>query len=199
MTLASPESQHMPADQPFAHIRHVKKRGFLAAFSQCGNVTRAAEAAGCDRHSHALWLKKDPDYAEAFQEAKAMASDRIEQEIYRRGVEGWDEPVWYEGRQVGMIRRYSDTLLIFLAKGNMPEKYKDRAEHNHTLSPAMAALYAEWQRVRDHPEDANGTQSALEASLADWQPAFVPGLDDEEPGGVGAYDEATHDDYDGKG
>jgi hypothetical protein len=183
----------MPAHQPFAHIRHVKKRGFLAAYSQCGNVTRAAEAAGCDRHSHALWLKKDTDYYQAFQEARAMACDRIEQEIYRRGVEGWDEPVWYEGRQVGMLRRYSDTLLIFLAKGNMPEKYKDRAEHSHTLSPAMAALYDEWQRVRDHPEDANGTQSALEASLADWQPAFVPALDEDGPAAGGSYNEAIDD------
>jgi hypothetical protein len=151
MTRASLEPQQMPAHQPFAQIRHLKKRGFLAAFSQYGNVTRAAEAAGCDRHSHALWLKKDPAYAEAFEQAKAMACDRIEQEIYRRGVEGWDEPVWYEGRQVGMLRRYSDTLLIFLAKGMMPQKYRDRAEHSHALSPAMAALNAEWQRLRDHP------------------------------------------------
>jgi hypothetical protein len=193
---ASLQPQQMSAHQPFAQIRHLKKRGFLAAFSQCGNVTRAAEAADCDRHSHALWLKKDPDYAEAFEEARAMACDRIEQEIYRRGVEGWDEPAWYEGRQVGVIRRYSDTLLIFLAKGMMPEKYKDRAEQNHTLSPAMQALYAEWERVRDHANEGNATQPALEASFAGWRPEFVPGLDDEGPGGVGPYDETIDDDYD---
>ena len=35
----------------------------------------------------------------------------------------------YQGSQVGTVRRYSDTLLIFLLKGRRPEKFKDRVAH----------------------------------------------------------------------
>ena len=34
-------------------------------------------------------------------------------------------------QQVGTVREYSDTLLIFLLKGWKPEKYKDRREVFH--------------------------------------------------------------------
>ena len=42
--------------------------------------------------------------------------ERLETEAQRRAVEGWDEPVFHEGREVGKKRRYSDTLLIFTLK-----------------------------------------------------------------------------------
>ena len=32
------------------------------------------------------------------------------------------------GKQVGTVKRYSDTLLMFLLKGRRPEKFKDRHE-----------------------------------------------------------------------
>ena len=127
---------------PFLEIRHVKKRALLASYSQCGNLSHAAVTAGCDRRTHYDWLHTDSAYAAAFEQAKAMACDRIEQEIHRRGVEGWEEPVYHGGQQVGVVRRYSDTLLIFLAKGMMPAKYRDRHEVTHDLV-GLAGQYAE--------------------------------------------------------
>ncbi len=42
-------------------------------------------------------------------------------------MEGVEEPVrWYKGEAGGMVRKYSDVLLIFLLKGLRPDKYKDR-------------------------------------------------------------------------
>ena len=44
-------------------------------------------------------------------------------------MEGWEEPVgWYKGEAGGTVRRFSDTLLIFLLKGAAPEKYRERLE-----------------------------------------------------------------------
>ena len=37
-----------------------------------------------------------------------------------------EEPVFYQGEVVGSVRKFSDTLLMFLLKGNRPDKYKDR-------------------------------------------------------------------------
>jgi hypothetical protein len=46
-------------------------------------------------------------------------------EIRRRAIEGWNDPVYQMGQRVGSVRKYSDVLLIFLAKRLMPE-YRDK-------------------------------------------------------------------------
>lgn len=107
-------------------IRHRKKRAFLAAHSEVGNITQAAEIAGIDRRTHYDWMESDPVYVEAFRDAEMQAADRLEAEARRRAVEGVDEPVFYGGKPCGTIRKYSDTLLIFLLKGALPEKYRER-------------------------------------------------------------------------
>ncbi len=84
--------------------------------------------------SHYRW-QSDSDYCEAFDRAKHEAADRLEDEAWRRAVEGVEEPVgWYKGKQGGVVHRYSDTLLIFLMKGLMPERYGDRVEVGGTLA-----------------------------------------------------------------
>lgn len=116
-----------------------KKRAFLAAYAQVGNVTQAAELADVARSSHYEWMK-DPAYAEAFKAAEEQAGDRLEQEARRRAVQGVEKPVYQGGKQVGVVREYSDTLLIFLLKGARPEKYKDRVHQEHTGQIAVKKL-----------------------------------------------------------
>jgi hypothetical protein len=41
----------------------------------------------------------------------------LEAEARRRAVQGWDEPVFHQGRKVGTIRKYSDRMLEILLKG----------------------------------------------------------------------------------
>jgi len=113
-----------------------KRKAFLAAFAEVGTITRAAEIAKVTRQAHYLWMK-DPEYAEAFAQAEQQACDRLEQEARRRAVEGVEEPVFHRGKQCGVVRKYSDTLLIFLLKGAMPEKYKDR--HAHDVNANVSA------------------------------------------------------------
>lgn len=112
----------------FNMILHHKKRAFLVAYSEVGNISRAAEIAGVSRQIHYHWLKEDTDYEEAFMQADQQACDRLEQEARRRAVEGVTKPVYQGGKQVGTVQEYSDTLLIFLLKGARPEKYKDRLQ-----------------------------------------------------------------------
>ncbi len=103
---------------------------FLAALKETGNITAAAKAASIARRSHYEWLA-DPDYAGRYREAMDVAIDALEQEARRRAVDGSPEPVFFQGKPVGAIRKYSDTLLIFLLKGHRPEKYRDRYEIKH--------------------------------------------------------------------
>ncbi len=112
-----------------APTTHPLQRAFLAAFRETANVRRACEVAKVGRSSHYRWLKEDLEYREAFDLAKECAADLIEAEAYRRAVTGWDEPAgWYKGQAGGMVRKYSDVLLIFLLKGIRPEKYRERVE-----------------------------------------------------------------------
>ena len=114
-------------ESEFQHISHIKKRAFLAAFAECGTVTHAAEIAGISRRMVQYWKKDDPEFAEAFRVAEEKAADRLEQEARRRAIEGVPEPVFYKGRKVGTVQKYSDTLLIFLLKGALPDKYKGKS------------------------------------------------------------------------
>ena len=129
----------------FNSVQHQKKRAYLLALSSCGNVTLAAKTAGVDRSMVYKWRNgvagRPNDHGdEAFRAAEAiakeMAADRLEEEAWRRAVVGVDEPVgFYRGEPGAWLKRYSDTLLIFLLKGLRPEKYRERFEHSGGDNP----------------------------------------------------------------
>lgn len=99
---------------------------FLAAYRRAGTIKAACDAVGVSRNQHYLWYHNDPEYPEKFKAAHQEACEALENEARRRAEDGWDEPVYQGGKQVGTVRKYSDTLLIFLLKGAMPNKYKER-------------------------------------------------------------------------
>ena len=76
----------------------------------------------------------DPVFRQAWDEAEEAAADRLEEEAWRRAVEGFDEPVVSAGKLVHdengnavMVRRYSDVLLIRLLAAHRPRKFDRRA------------------------------------------------------------------------
>lgn len=109
--------------------REQRKQKFLRALAECGVITDAAKVAGVERKTVYRWREQDPDFAKAWDEAEQEAADKLEREAIRRAVEGVEEPVFHQGKIVGYVRKYSDTLLIFLLKGYKPERYKERQAH----------------------------------------------------------------------
>jgi hypothetical protein len=107
---------------------------FLAAYSEHANISLAAKAAGMDRTKHYDWLAADPEYVKRFADAYKRACDAVDAEIRRRGLLGYEEPVFFQGRECGQITKYDSTLLIFFAKGMMPEKYKDNYKADINLT-----------------------------------------------------------------
>ena len=148
---------------------------FLEALAGCGNVTEAARIAGMSwRHAHRL-RASNTDFAAQWDEALQEAADKLEQEAWRRAHDGVDEPalcsrglVYDADGQPVMVRKYSDTLLIFLLKGARPEKYRENVKVTgsiaHSLVPSGEArslavdLIA---AVRDMPD----ARAALSARL----------------------------------
>ena len=105
-----------------------KKRALFCKYlADTGNVTKAAQAINVSRTCCYEHKDEDPLFAEAWQNAVDQAVDELEEEGRRRAFEGTLEPVFYKGKECGYIRKYSDTLLIFLMKGHRPEKYRERS------------------------------------------------------------------------
>ncbi len=98
---------------------------FLEAFARLGNISGAARETHILRKSHYDWMQ-DATYAARFREAEKVAGDALVQEARRRALQGVDRPVFQGGRHVGSVTEYSDTLLMFLMKGAMPNVYRER-------------------------------------------------------------------------
>lgn len=112
--------------------RTTKKKAFLAAFAQCGNISHACRLADCSRTLVYKWLNEEPDFKAQFDEADTSATEALEKEAYRRACEGTLRPIYQGGRKVGTIREFSDTLLIFLLKGRKPHMYRDYLKTEHS-------------------------------------------------------------------
>lgn len=114
-------------------VRTPKKRKlFLETLADTCNVRDSCKAAGIARNSVYLWRKADAKFAKEWEEALDLGADALEDEAVRRGRDGVDEPVFYKGEMCGTVRKYSDTLLIFLLKGARPKKYGEHKQVEHS-------------------------------------------------------------------
>lgn len=115
------------AESTWSKVEHPKKRAMLNAYVAAGgNVVAACKAARVGRTTHYRWALQDEVYAEAFAQAAYKAGETLEAEAIRRATQGVRKVIYHQGVPVGEETVYSDTLLIFLLKGHMPQKYKDR-------------------------------------------------------------------------
>lgn len=130
---ACPRARRRPVGRArhtaFRHIRHPKKRAFLRAVVETGTVVRAARAAGINRDTvYSDQWRHDREFQDALAQARVMAADLMEDEVYRRAVEGVKKPTgWHKGKPGGYIREYSDLVLMFSLKAVKPE-YRDQVQ-----------------------------------------------------------------------
>jgi hypothetical protein len=121
-----------------------RMRAFLEAYQRTGRLTEAAKAAGVNRKTHYRKLETDPAYRKAFQEAEERAAQTLEDEAVRRGYQGVERPVMYQGKPVKLGRRilyvttYSDMLLIALLKRFRPALYRSHVVTETTGSVDLA-------------------------------------------------------------
>lgn len=93
-------------------------RAYFAAIAENGGFkNRASASVGIDRSTPYQWLADNPEFRDHYDKAMAVAmesaAENLMAEVIRRGQEGIMEPVFYKGRKVGLVRKYSDTLLMF--------------------------------------------------------------------------------------
>lgn len=127
----TPEKEAVPSFEPW-------QVNFLKWLAKKGNISlacRKAKKGGIDRKWAYEKRKADPFFKEAWDDALAIATDALEEEARRRAEDGLLRPVYYEGKKVGSVREYSDTLMIFLLKAHNPQKFRENHHHKHVIEP----------------------------------------------------------------
>lgn len=136
-----------------------RRAAFLKALADSGNVSEAARAAKASR-SRAYQLKaEDPDFAAEWADALEVATDALDAEARRRAIDGVESPRFHQGKIAGTVKKYSDTLLMFLLRAHRPDLYRERA-----------GLTNSRQDAHDEPDDYTGARDALADRLARLDP-----------------------------
>jgi len=136
LTAVLQEVEFHPERSPFSEITEPKKRAFLCGYVLTGSKVRAAEAANIS--AAVLYTprwQEDEAFQAAVARARIMSADVLEGEAHRRAVEGVERPVgWYMGEPGGYVREYSDILLMFILKGLLPDRYRERVDVRGVLA-----------------------------------------------------------------
>ena len=175
-------------------VESLKKRAFLDCLVQSGgNIGKATAAIGYRRLDPYNWRRNDPAFAEQWIRAKELGVEMLEAEAIRRAYEGVEEPAgWHKGEPGMMVRKYSDTLLIFLLKGALPDKYRERVDVRGTIANLDFSRLSDEQLDRiaagEHPLAVltEGVRQLQSRDVADGviQDAEVVDDDDSEDGDV---------------
>lgn len=125
---------------------------FMEEFKKSGNITAASEVCGFNRRCVYDWKEIFPDLEQELADARLEAIERLEEEARARATKGVNRPVFQKGKKVGYVTHYSDNLLMFLLKGNAPEKFRDnlnvtgRQEHNIDLN-LKSVVKEVWEKL----------------------------------------------------
>lgn len=117
------------------------RRKFLETLAMTASVAMAARASGIYVMKWYRLRKSDPKFAAAWEEALDLGMRAIEDEVVRRAVHGHATPVFFHGKQVATVRKYSDRLLALLYRRHGLDR--DRAQDSATAVDALAALLRE--------------------------------------------------------
>ena len=115
-----------------------RKLAMCQAYARSGQVIKSCAKVGITHVTHYRWLESDPIYAADWEVAGALVTERLEDSMMARAVDGWDEPTgWYRGVAGGTVTRYSDNLAMFVAKGRRPDRYRENysvdVRHTHAI------------------------------------------------------------------
>ena len=145
----SPEEQF----PDFSDVSDVKKRTYLRALCRSPRWSYAAKKAGVSTVTGWNWRNDlgDGPFQRGLAVAWKIGLERAESEMWRRGIHGFEEPVYNQGRLVGTKLVHDTTAAIFMLKGAMPDKYRERfdahvsgsVQHEHAHLHLHGALPAE--------------------------------------------------------
>ena len=149
-------------------LARVWKPIFIETLRRTANVSQAARAADIDRAVAYRARTRSPTFAATWAEAIEEAVDTLHAIAWQRAADGWLEPVFQGGREVGVIRRFDNNLLTTLLKAHRPEMFRDnyRVEHAGLDQRTQPQINVIFEHDPDHtPDDEDDT--IVDAELVD--------------------------------
>lgn len=127
---------------------------FFNALAEGYGPANAARMAGYSRSSAYNYRKDDKAFSERWNDSLAEYQETLEAEADRRGHDGVTEGIYYQGKRVGDIQKYSDSLLMFRLKKIDPsyrENFKSNPRDSDDDDPASVEFV-----VIDGRKDSKG-------------------------------------------
>ncbi len=131
------------------------RRRYLSHLRKYGDRVCAANYVGMTTRQIDRWRREHPDFAVEEAQAEQDLRDAIEDEIKRRAIEGVVEQRFGPNGAVISLRRFSDTLLLALAKRHIPEYREQRS----------VAVTADVNVTHDHKVDVSLLSPAQREAL----------------------------------
>ena len=90
------------------------------------SVRRSCKVSGLNRTMVEALKLRVPDFAKAYRDVYEETTDRLEEEGFRRAVDGVQQDVYANGVVVGSKTVYSDTLLALMLQGRRSDVYRNK-------------------------------------------------------------------------
>lgn len=97
-----------------------QKAEFVRLMHRSGVAEYVLAHLGLTRTDLKAAQEADLSFAQACDDSLQIRRATIEEEVTRRAIDGWDEPVYHRGELAGHIRRFSDPMLALLARRHIP-------------------------------------------------------------------------------
>jgi len=130
---------------------------FIAAFVLTRSQALALEVSGLSSVEVLQQRLQRPRFDESFRAAE-LAS--LEAELWRRAVDGLDEPITFQGVVTGTWKRKSDGLLKILLASRDPDRYGEKSkvkiEKSVTITHTIGGenIAAHWENIEDETDAA---------------------------------------------
>lgn len=113
---------HWPSEDKLDRARW---RRFFAELASTGAIVRSCKRCKIGKRKINRLREDYEDFEQKMQESLSKYVEDMESEADRRGMQGVDKAVYFQGEIVGYEKKYSDDLLKFRLRGLRPERYRD--------------------------------------------------------------------------
>jgi hypothetical protein len=126
---------------------------FLRRLALSGSVADAAAQAGITPRTVQRWRIANAAFAQRYEEMLSRRLEILEDLAMRRALGCDRRPVFHRGRQIALVERHNDTMLMRLL--SRFDRLRERQARQTTASPDMvddiALLEAAGEWARHHP------------------------------------------------
>lgn len=129
-----------------------KQRRFLLGYSATGGITRAAKLSKVSHIAHYNWLAADEKYKQAFNKARQIVGDALEEDIIDEALNGVEHKIIKRGECIETFTQKNTILRMFALKGFKPE-YRDNFQVNQFAGPVQVNVKLDAQEVGSANEE----------------------------------------------